>query len=58
MRNVKDPQASFGQADIAHIKFDLKSRDDIPQILAGLQQIYITPTAKLFYKPFSNKSSS
>ncbi len=43
MRSVKDPQAAFGQANIAHIKFDLKSRDDIPQLLAGLQQIYTTP---------------
>jgi transposase, IS5 family len=43
MRSVKDPQAAFGQADIGNIKFDLKSRDDIPQLLAGLQQIYITP---------------
>jgi hypothetical protein len=31
----------FGESDIAEIKFDPKSRDDIPQILKGLQYIYV-----------------
>ena len=30
----------FGEVDISEIKFDPKSRDDIPQILKGLQFIY------------------
>lgn len=35
-----DPQLKFGQVDISAIQFDPKSRDDIPQILRGLQHIY------------------
>jgi len=33
----------LGELAIADIKLDPKSRDDIPQILRGLQQIYTTP---------------
>jgi transposase, IS5 family len=40
MRVVKNPQMQFGEVDISEIKFDPKSRDDIPQILKGLQFIY------------------
>lgn len=43
MRTVHTTQMSLGQLDIASIKLNLKSRDDIPVILLGLQQIYITP---------------
>jgi hypothetical protein len=43
MRSVQDPQRSFGQIDIAQIELDPQSRDDIPAILKGLQQIYTTP---------------
>ena len=43
MRQVIDPQLQFGEQDIAAIHLDPKSRDDIPQILRGLQYIYITP---------------
>lgn len=32
----------IGKVDISKIKFDPKSRDDIPQILRGLQYIYTT----------------
>ena len=38
MRTVFDPQMTFGQVDIADIKLNTKSRDDIPQLLRGLQQ--------------------
>jgi IS5 family transposase len=41
MRAVQNPQLQFGQVDISKIQFDPKSRDDIPQILKGLQYIYI-----------------
>ena len=41
MRIVKDPQMQIGEVDISQIKFNPKSRDDIPQILKGLQYIYI-----------------
>jgi hypothetical protein len=34
---------SLGLVDIANIKLDPKSRDDIPAILLGLQHIYTTP---------------
>lgn len=43
MRTVQNPQMSFGQVDIADIQINLKSRDDIPQLLLGLQHIYTTP---------------
>jgi len=42
MRNVFLPQMSIGQRDIADIKIDVSSRDDIPTILLGLQHIYTT----------------
>lgn len=43
MRLVENPQLQIGEQDIAKIRFDPKSRDDIPQILRGLQYIYTTP---------------
>ena len=42
MRKVIDPQLQFGEQDISAIELDPKSRDDIPQILRGLQYIYTT----------------
>ena len=46
MRLVQNPQKSFGQVDIDAIPLDLKSRDDIPQLLQGLQHIYRTPALR------------
>ena len=43
MRSVFHSQLNLGEEDIAKIKLDPKSRDDIPQLLAGLQYIYTTP---------------
>jgi len=43
MRQVKDKQFQLGELPISQIKFNLKSRDDIPQLLMGLQYIYVTP---------------
>jgi IS5 family transposase len=40
MRTVIQPQLKFGETDIAAIVIDPKSRDDIPQLLRGLQHIY------------------
>ena len=40
MRTVIQPQLKFGETDIASIVIDPKSRDDIPQLLRGLQYIY------------------
>lgn len=46
MRDVENPQLQFGQVAIADILLDPKSRDDIPQILRGLQHIYCTPALR------------
>ncbi len=41
MRVIQNSQMLVGEADISQIKFDLKSRDDIPKILKGLQHLYM-----------------
>lgn len=46
MRQVFPQQLQLGQSDIAHIEFNARSRDDIPQILRGLQHIYVTPALR------------
>jgi transposase, IS5 family len=43
MRQIIAPQLKLGEQDIAAIQWDPKSRDDIPQLLRGLQHLYITP---------------
>ncbi len=43
VRRVIEPQMKLGELAIADIKLDTKSRDDIPQIIRGLQHIYTTP---------------
>jgi hypothetical protein len=43
MRKVIDPQMKMGSVDISAIEFDLRSRDEIPKLLMGLQYIYCTP---------------
>ena len=43
MRKIRDEQMQLGQVNIAEIKFDPKSRDEIPKLLKGLQYIYCTP---------------
>ena len=40
MRTVKNPQLQLGGTSIEKIKINLKSRDDIPPLLLGLQHIY------------------
>ena len=42
MRIVTNPQMTFGGVDISKIKFDLRCRDEIPKMLLGFQEIYIT----------------
>ena len=39
MRQIINPQLSFGEQDISQIALDASSRDDIPRILRGLQYI-------------------
>ena len=46
MRKVIEPQMQFGEQGIGNIEINPKSRDDIPQILRGLQYIYITPEVR------------
>lgn len=41
MRVVQNAQMELGEIDVSHIKFDLRSRDDIPKILRGLQHLYL-----------------
>lgn len=43
MRRIENPQLKLGELPIADIKIDLKSRDDIPPLLLGLQYIYTNP---------------
>ncbi len=40
MREVQKQQMDLGEVGIADIDLDLKSRDDIPAILLGLQYLY------------------
>ena len=40
MRVVMEAQRAFGQVPIEEIKFDPRSRDDIPVVLRGLLSIY------------------
>jgi transposase, IS5 family len=42
MRNTFPIQRTIGQIDIADITIDVRSRDDIPLILLGLQHLYCT----------------
>ena len=46
MRSVQNMQMSIGEVDISQIKFDPKSRDDVPKILKGLQHLYITASLR------------
>ena len=45
-RCVQELQIELGELAIADIQLDIRSRDDIPQILRGLQYIYTTPTVR------------
>ena len=40
MRKIIENQLKIGQVDIANIELDLRSRDEIPQLLLGLHAIY------------------
>ncbi len=43
MRQSKNPQMQIGEIPVSQIKINLKSRDDIPPLLLGLQHIYTSP---------------
>jgi transposase, IS5 family len=58
MRVVKNSQVQFGEVDISEIKFNPKSRDDIPKILKGLQFIYVNESVrKEIFNLLENKIS-
>ena len=40
MRTTHDPQPELGEVGIESIELDLRSRDDIPALLIGLQHLY------------------
>ena len=44
MRNLRNPQMELGEIRIEDIELDLKSRDDIPALLLGLQFLYSDET--------------
>jgi IS5 family transposase len=46
MRQLFDPQLELGATPIEDIIFNARSRDDIPQLLRGLQHIYTIPTCR------------
>jgi hypothetical protein len=46
MRKVTDSQLRLGAVHISRIQFDLRSRDEIPKLLMGLQYIYCTPEVR------------
>jgi transposase, IS5 family len=51
MRSIIEEQMKVGEIDISQIQFNLKSRDEIPKLLMGLQYIYINPDLrKLVFK--------
>lgn len=47
MRNIFDPEMKFGQIPIDQIQIDMRSRDEIPKLLLGLQHIYCNPEVRL-----------
>lgn len=46
MRVTQSAQMVLGEVNIADIKFDPRSRDDIPKILRGLQHLYMNKTLR------------
>lgn len=43
MRKIVDEQMHIGQVDISAVKIELNTRDEIPQLLRGLQHLYANP---------------
>ena len=46
MRVLQNQQMLIGEVDVSNVRFNLRSRDDIPKILRGLQHIYITQSLR------------
>ena len=43
MRHRFQQQTTLGITPISEVKFPLRSRDEVPPVLMGLQHIFITP---------------
>lgn len=43
MRRIRDDQMKIGEVAVSKIALDVRSRDEIPKLLMGLQHIYCTP---------------
>ena len=55
MRRTFNPQLELGATPIEEIRFNARSRDDIPKLLAGLQYIYThEPTRDAVFDVLSN----
>jgi hypothetical protein len=46
MRDIIKAQLKLGAVDIADVQFDMRSRDEIPKLLVGLQYIYVSSDIK------------
>lgn len=46
MRKILREQVKMGEMDIAAVKIEVDSRDEIPQLLRGLQYIYAAPVLR------------
>jgi len=46
MRKVIQEQMKFGEVAISDIEFDVRSRDEIPKLLLGLQELYCDLTTR------------
>ena len=46
MRKIIDKQMKFGETPIDKINIDLRSRDEIPKLLLGLQHVYCNPSLR------------
>ena len=51
MRKVIQEQMKFGEVAISDVKFDIRSRDEIPKLLLGLQEVYCKPSNQVFILP-------
>ncbi len=55
MRTVIEEQIKVSERDISQIQFDLKSRDESPKLLMGLQYIYTqSDLRKLVFEELQN----
>jgi len=46
MRDIEPSLWRLGESSISEVELDIDSRDDIPQLLGGLQHLYSTPALR------------